>query len=97
MIAISNILVAAFAITLYFRNRENGAPWLVATFFVLFQAVVMWFAPDLPIFASFLSGYARLPIELTMAVGVMLGGLAGYLGWVKGGRRVSPTKMSPGL
>lgn len=97
MIAISNLLVAAFAMTLYFRNRENGAPWLVATFFVLFQAVVMWFAPDLPIFGSFLSGYARLPVELTMAAGLLLGGLAGYLGWVKGGRRGSSKKMTPDL
>lgn len=83
-IAISDMLVAIFALVLYLMNRKHGAPWLVAMFFVLLQAVVMWFAPDIAIFNPLFAAYSAVPPALTIAIGLLLGGLAGYLGWTRG-------------
>lgn len=83
-IAVSNTLVAAFAVTLYFMNRKNGAPWLVATFFVMLQAVVMWFAPDIAGLDRLFAAYSQAPAGATVALGLLVGGLTGYLGWTAG-------------
>jgi hypothetical protein len=83
-IIISDALVAVFAMALYFMDRRNGAPWLVATFFLVLQAVVMWFAPDLPGLSSAFSAYSETPPTLTVALGLLAGGAAGYLGWTGG-------------
>ena len=87
-IVISNAMVAVFAMTLYFMDRRNGAPWLVATFFLVLQSVVMWFGPDMPGLSRAFSAYSEVPPALTVALGLLAGGVAGYLGWT-GGR---PTK-----
>ncbi len=49
-IVISDGTAIAFAMTLYFMDRKHGAPWLVASFFMALQAVVMWNAPFIPQF-----------------------------------------------
>ena len=87
-IVISDALVAIFAMALYFMDRRNGAPWLVATFFLVLQAVVMWFAPDMPWLGAAFSAYGEAPPALTIAFGLLAGALAGYFGWT-GGRRPS--------
>jgi hypothetical protein len=51
-IAVSNALVALFALALYLRDRKSGAPWLVAIFFITLQSVLMWFAPGMPFLAD---------------------------------------------
>lgn len=81
MIAISDALVAAFAMALYFMDRKNGAPWLVATGFLLLQAVVMWFAPDMAGLNYLFGIYAQIPPALMVLVGALLGAMTGYLGW----------------
>lgn len=83
-IVISNSLVAVFAMALYFMDRRNGAPWLVATFFVVLQSVVMWFAPDMPMLNGAFAAYSATPPALTVALGLLAGGAAGYLGWIGG-------------
>ena len=87
-IVISDALVAIFAMALYFMDRRNGAPWLVATFFLVLQAVVMWFAPDMPWLGAAFSAYGEAPPALTIAFGLLAGALAGYFCWT-GGRRPS--------
>ncbi|NJC40413.1 hypothetical protein GGQ87_000671 [Brevundimonas alba] len=84
-IVISDGLVAVFAMGLYFMNRRNGASWLVVTFFVVLQAVVMWFAPNMPVLGGVFSAYSQLPPALTVSLGLLAGALAGYLGWTGGG------------
>ena len=83
-IAISDAIVAVFAMTLYLLDRKNGAPWLVATFFVVLQAVVMWFAPDIGGLNKLFAAYSQIPTSLTVLLGLLAGGLAGYLGWTRG-------------
>lgn len=93
-IAISDAMVAVFAMALYFMDRRNGAPWLVATFFLVLQAVVMWFAPDMPGLANAFSAYASVPPALTVALGLLAGGAAGYLGWIGGRQAKRPVVNS---
>ncbi len=83
-IAISNVMVAIFAMALYFMDRKNGTPWLVATFFVLLQAVVMWFAPDIGELDRLFAAYSLIPPSLTVLLGLFAGVLVGYLGWTRG-------------
>lgn len=85
-ILISDVLVAAFAFALYSRDRANGAPWLVTIFFVLLQAVIMWFAPDMPFLGPLFEAYGRIPGSVTLAAGALAGIAVTYFGWIAGGR-----------
>ena len=85
-ILISDGLVAVFAMALYFMDRRNGAPWLVTTFFLVLQGAVMWIAPDIPGLGDAFAAYSAAPPALMVALGVLAGGAAGYLGWT-GGRQ----------
>ncbi len=86
VIAISDVIVAIFAMVLYLMNRKHGAPWLVVTFFVLLQAIVMWIAPDIESLNGFFAAYSAMPSELMIAAGLLLGASAGYFGWTRGAR-----------
>lgn len=95
-IVISDGLVAIFALALYFMNRKNGAPWLTAAFFVLLQAVVMWFAPDMPGLDAVFSAYSQLPPALTISLGLLAGVAATWSGWTAGGSGPRPVaKLKP--
>jgi len=83
-IAISDALVALFALVLWARNRKHGAPWLIAAGFTAVQGVVMWFAPFVPAIATAFGAYATIPHEVTLAFGVMAGAAAAWLGWEAG-------------
>lgn len=89
-IVVSNTLVAVFAMTLYFMDRRNGAPWLIATFFVLLQSAVMWFAPDMPGLDRWFAAYAQLPPAMTVALGALAGVAVTYAGWTGGRPPVRP-------
>jgi hypothetical protein len=83
-ILIPDLFASAFALTLYLMDRKHGAPWLLAAVFTSVQGVVMWFAPGVPQLGPLLAVYARIPLGWTVAVGMMAGGLAGWLGWRAG-------------
>lgn len=84
-IVISDGMAVVFAMTLYFMDRKHGAPWLVASFFMALQAVVMWNAPFIPQLGSLFGAYAQIPLGATAIAGIAAGGLAGWLGWRAGG------------
>ena len=83
-VALSDGLVAVFALWLWARNRKHGAPWLLTAGFVLAQAVGMWFAPFVPGMAEGFAAYAAIPVPVTLALGVAAGGAAAWLGWEAG-------------
>lgn len=83
-IALSDALVAVFALVLWARNRKHGAPWLVAAGFTAFQGVVMWFAPFVPAITAGFAGYATIPPGMTLALGLLAGGAAAWFGWEAG-------------
>lgn len=94
-IAVSDVLVACFALALYFRDRKHGTPWLVAIGFVLLQAVVMWFAPDMAFLGPMFDAYGQIPGNLTMAAGAFAGVVVTYLGWTAGSRPKEKVAVSP--
>ena len=96
-IAISDGLAILFAMTLYFMDRKNGAPWLVASVFMATQAVVMWFAPSIPLLNTLFLMYAMLSPEFTLLIGVLAGILVGYFGWQRGGGRKSSTVQASSI
>ena len=94
-IVISDGLAILFAMTLYFLDPKNGAPWLVASAFMATQAVVMWWAPSTPQLNRLFELYAKLPPELSLATGILAGVLVGYFGWQHGRVRTqSPTQAT---
>ena len=84
-IAISDGIAIVFAMTLYVMDRKNGAPWLVASFFMVLQAVVMWNAPFVPALGPLFTAYAQIPLAVTAALGIAAGAAAGWFGWQAGG------------
>ena len=80
-IVVSNALVTAFALALYFRQRKGGAPWLVAAGFMTLQSITMWFGPDWPLLADFFAAYARAPNWIMLAGAVLAGAASGWFGW----------------
>lgn len=83
-IVISDVLAIVFALALWSRNRKHGAPWLVAAGFMAAQAAAMWFAPDVPVIGTAFAAYAAIPPGVTMALGVVAGAAAAWLGWEAG-------------
>lgn len=83
-IAISDAMVAGFALWLWARNRKHGAPWLIAAGFAAFQGVVMWFAPFIPAITAGFAAYAAIPAGVTLALGVAAGAVTAWLGWEAG-------------
>lgn len=95
-IAISDGLAILFAMTLYFMDRKHGAPWLVASAFMMTQAIVMWFAPSLPLLNTLFQLYARLSPQFMLIIGLGSAILVGYFGWQHGRCPVkSPPQTSP--
>lgn len=84
-IAFSDGLMIAFAMALYFMDRKHGAPWLVASGFMAFQAIFVWFAPSIPGVSVAFSAYAGIPDGITLIAGLAAGAAAGWLGWRAGG------------
>jgi hypothetical protein len=88
-IVISNALGIVFALAVYAKNRKHGAPWLVAAGFMALQSATMWFAPDVPLIGRAFAAYAAVPPGITLALGVVAGAAAVWLGWgaSKAGRK----------
>ena len=80
-IVVSNALVTAFALALYFRDRKTGAPWLVAAAFMTVQSFTMYFAPDWPFAADLFAAYARAPQWISLVGALLAGAAAGWFGW----------------
>lgn len=81
MIAISDALATAFALVLYFRDPKHGAPWLVASGFMMLQAVVMWVTPGNAAIGEVVRAYAAIPDAITLAVAALAGLATCWLGW----------------
>lgn len=96
-IVISDGMAILFAMTLYFMDKKNGAPWLVASGFMAAQAVAMWFAPSVPALSILFELYAMLPGGFTLALGISAGVAAGYFGWQHGRGRVAPPARSSSI
>lgn len=84
MIVLSNAMAIGFALALYFRDRRNGAPWLVAAGFMATQSVVMWFGPWIPAFAVLFDAYSAIPPSATLVAAIAIGAATAWLGWQEG-------------
>ncbi|MFO6446545.1 hypothetical protein ACLBKU_05305 [Erythrobacter sp. NE805] len=91
-IALSDILACLFALTLFAMNRKYGAPWLVATGFMLLQAAAMWFAPSIPAVRTAFGVYATIPPVNMMVIGVAAGAATAWAGWQAG--KLRPKRLS---
>lgn len=83
-IVISNAMMLALVLVLYFRDRKHGAPWLVTAGFVTFQSVAMWTAHAWPGVGDAFRAYAALPPALTILAGALLAIAVTWAGWQNG-------------
>jgi hypothetical protein len=86
-IVMANTACTAFALALFFRDRSNGAPWLVAAGFMTLQSVTMWTAPTIGIVGTLFEAYTRIPHWIGLIAAVAAGAAAGWLGWTAAPRR----------
>ena len=90
-IVVGDTLATVFALALYFRDRKNGAPWLVASGFMMLQAVVMWVTPGNVAIANMFRAYAAIPDAVTLSLAALSGAAVCWLGWKAApARRVRP-------
>lgn len=80
-IVVSNAMVTAFALFLYFRDRKHGAPWLVASAFMTLQSAVMWLSPEWSWAGDLFDLYARIPAPVSASLALLAGIAAGWFGW----------------
>ncbi len=89
-IVISDGMAIIFAMTMYFRDRKHGAPWLIASGFMAFQAFAMFTARSWPMLDEAFTWYAAIPHTVTVAAGVLAAIAVGWAGWEKGKRARKP-------
>ena len=58
------------------------------------QAVVMWFAPGVPLLGTLFLAYSAIPLPVVMLAGLAAGAGAGWLGWRAGGQTTIPLKTA---
>jgi hypothetical protein len=83
-IVISNAMMLALVLALYWRDRKHGAPWLVTAGFVAFQSVAMWTAHAWPGVGDAFRAYAALPEGLTILAGALAAIAVTWAGWQNG-------------
>ncbi len=88
-IAISDLMAIIFAMTLYFRSPKHGQPWLIASAFMGLQAVLMWFAPDIPLLSRMFAAYTAVPPPVTFLCALVLALAVTWAGWQRGSKQAS--------
>ncbi len=83
-IAVLNGFAIVFAIILYFSDRKHGAPWLIATAFLIVQSLVAYYPDLIPGFRAFFAAYSQWPASATLSGGFAAGALAAWVGWRAG-------------
>ena len=71
----------AFALVLYLRDRKSGIPFLIAAGFLFAESVCMYVGTNIEWVRQGFDVYARIPTELTLLVGFLLGAMVSWLGW----------------
>lgn len=80
-IVISMGIAILFAIGLYLRDRKGGVPFLVAAVLMILQAIAMYAGTHSEwVRAAFLE-YAKIPEQITILFGFLLGACVSYRGW----------------
>jgi hypothetical protein len=83
-IAALNVIAIVFALLIAAQNRRHGAPWLLAAGFMVVQSLIVYIPADIPGFLPFFAAYGRQSTIVTLAAGLAIGALAGWLGWLHG-------------
>lgn len=83
-IVIAQAIALAFALVVWLRNRKHGAPWLVASGFIVAETAAMWFAPDVPALGTAFAAYGTVPPGVSLALGVVAAVAATWWGWEAG-------------
>ncbi len=80
-IVISMGLAIVFAIGMYLRDRKGGIPFLVAAGLMILQAIAMYVGTHSETVRAAFLEYARIPEEITVLFGFLLGAAVAYRGW----------------
>lgn len=95
-IVVGDAIATIFALALYFRDRKTGAPWLVASAFMMLQAVVMWVTPGNAAIGNVFRAYATIPDAVTLMLAAALGAAACWFGWHAAPQRKRRRRRSSG-
>jgi len=91
-IVIAMGISVAFALVLYMRDRKYGIPFLIASVFLLVEAVCMYVGTNIEWVRQGFEMYARIPTALTVLFGFLLGATISWFGWKSRNRRASHTE-----
>ena len=82
-IVVSDIMAAAFAIFLFFRNRKHGTPFMVVAVFLLAQIGGIYLLDEAVWLRELFAAYGQLSKEITVGAGFIVGAIAVWIGWTK--------------
>lgn len=80
-IVIAMGLSIVFALALYFRDRKSGIPFLVAAGFLFIESVCMYVGTNIEWVRQGFEIYARIPAEVSILIGFLVGATISWLGW----------------
>ncbi len=83
-IAVLDAFAIVMAIILYLTDRKHGAPWLIASAFLIVQSLVAYYPDLIPGFRMFFAAYAQWPPSATLSGAFAIGALAAWIGWRAG-------------
>lgn len=93
-IVIAIAISIAFALVMYFRDRNFGIPFLVAAVFLFVESVCMYVGTNIEWVRQGFEAYARIPTALTLPFGFLLGAAISWFGWTSVDRRVQQTNAA---
>lgn len=83
-IHLGNILAVLALLALYLRNRAEAWPFLVAALVITAQSAAFEWGTQLDPFVSALEAYQSVPAGWIFAVGLLIGVVVSWAGWVAG-------------
>jgi hypothetical protein len=83
-----------FALIMYLRDRKSGMPFLIAAIFLFAESVSMYVGTNIEWVRQGFETYARIPTEITLLVGFLLGATISWRGWKSISHRVVPTEAT---
>ena len=81
-------------IVIYLSDRKHGKPWLIASGFLIAQAIAVYFARELPGFVAAFSAFGRAPLLRALLGALVIGAITVWSGWRGSAAKWKPASTS---
>jgi hypothetical protein len=82
-IALGIAMALPLAVYWYVRDTKHGTPFLIITIFLTLQIAGSYWLADTELWREWFNVYAQLPSAMTVSIGILLGVVATWIGWLR--------------